>query len=347
VQDGHAMGGLPPLERQWTILRTLSARRYGATVKELAAEFGVGDKTIRRDLSLLQDLGFPVEAAEGSHGRNHWKLDGETGLPDLRFDISEVLALYLGRTLLQPLAGTVVWESAQTALTKIRAHLGEPAVKYLDQLASLIHRTSFRDSCYASKTQLIDALMVAIEDRRVTFITYQSARSTESLTYDVYPYGLVYHRGSLYLVAKSRQHQDEVRTFKVDRLTDVALEQLRFQKPDDFNLRDYLACSLGIFHTDGPPQRVVIRFAPEVARYVEEHHWHDSQQLTRLKDSSLRVEFELSALEEVKSWVLSFGKKAVVEEPEDLRGMIAREIESLAKRYESTATPGRVGSTNE
>ncbi|MFV0444423.1 MAG: helix-turn-helix transcriptional regulator, partial [Planctomycetaceae bacterium] len=116
----------------------------------------------------------------------------------------------------------------------------------------------------------------------------------------------------------------------------VALEQLQFQKPDDFNLQDYLSSSLGIFHSDGPLQRVVIRFASEVAQYVEEHHWHASQQLTRLKDGSLRAKFELSALEEIKSWVLSFGAKAVVEEPERLKEQICNEMESLLVTYQQS-----------
>lgn len=335
------MQGLRSLERQWMILRMLSARHFGATVKELASEFSVDEKTIRRDLTLLQNLGFAVTARAGKHGRNHWQLSGNTGLPELRFDISEVLALYLGRTLLQPLAGTIVWESAQTALAKIRAHLGEPALHYLNQLGRLIHRTSFRDSRYDQKADLIDALMVAIEDQRIAFITYQSARSTEPLTYDVYPYGLVWHRGSLYLVAQSRQHGDEIRIFKVDRLSQVNVEQLKFQRPEDFDLRTYLRNTLGIFHQDGLPQRVVLRFAPDVARYVEEHCWHASQRLTRLPDGWLRVEFELSSLEEVKTWVLSFGAKAVAEQPEELRKSLRSELELMLAVYERNGVPQR------
>ena len=37
-----------PLVRQWTLLRILCARRHGATVREMAQEMGVSDKTIRR-----------------------------------------------------------------------------------------------------------------------------------------------------------------------------------------------------------------------------------------------------------------------------------------------------------
>lgn len=326
------MSGQQPLERQWIILRTLSARRFGATVRELAEELEVSQKTIRRDLILLRDLGFPISPRAGDHGRNHWVATYDAGVPPLSFDVSEVLALYLGRTLLEPLAGTVVWEAAHSAFRKIKASLGEPAVNYLAELKGHIHRTSFRDSSYEDKSQLIDTLMVAIEDRRITFITYQSARSTEPLTYDVYPYGLVYHRGSLYLVAHSQQHA-EIRTFKVDRISDVSLETLKFQKPTDFNLQDYLRHSLGVFHSDGPPQRVVIRFAPEVAQYVQEHRWQEIQTISRDRDGSVILELQLSRLEEVKAWVLSFGAKAVVEEPEELKAMLAEEIVQLSAAY--------------
>ena len=325
---------LPPLRRQWLILRTLSVRRFGATVRELANEYGVSQKTVRRDLIALRDLGFSIREREGAHGRKHWVADSDESLVSLKFDVGEVLALFVSRSLLEPLAGTIFWDAAHSAFRKIKATLSDPAIEYLDKLSGLILRTSFRDSDYSEKSRIIDELMVAIEDRRMTFITYQSARSTEPLTYDVYPYGLVYHRGSLYLVAHSQQHE-ETRSFKVDRMSDIAMETLTFEKPAEFNLGDYLEHTLGIFHEDGQPQHVVIRFAAEVTGYVQEHHWHHSQKLTPQPDGSLLAEFDLAPLTEVKSWVLSFGAKAVVEEPEELREAILEEVRSVLSHAES------------
>ncbi|QDU99162.1 helix-turn-helix transcriptional regulator [Lignipirellula cremea] len=322
------MAGQSPLERQWLILRTLCARRYGATIRELADEYEVSPRTIQRDLGLLRDLGFPLEPQGGPHGRNHWVATHDAQTPPFSFDVSEILGLYLGRALLEPLAGTVVWDSANTAFRKIKASLGEAALAYFGKLNGLIHRTAFRDSQYAEKSQIIDDLMVGVEDQRMTFITYQSARSTEPLTYDVYPYGLVYHRGSLYLVAMS-QHHEEIRTFKLDRITDVGLENLTFQRPADFRLQEYLQHSLGIYRGDGEPQRVVVRFAPEVSRYVAEHHWHHSQRLIPQKDGWLRFEVELASLAELKSWVLGFGAKAMVLEPTSLRDEILAEAQAM------------------
>ncbi|MGD9854551.1 MAG: helix-turn-helix transcriptional regulator [Planctomycetaceae bacterium] len=327
------MSGLPPLQRQWSILRTLSARRFGVTLKELAEEHGVSQKTILRDFNTLHCAGFRLTQHEEAHGRKRWTAELDPAAPPLAFNVSELLALWVSRSFLQPLAGTLFWDALQTALRKIRSTLNESSLAYVDLLTGVLHQTAFRTSRYHEQAKLIDDLMVAIEDRRITFITYQSARSTEPLTYDVYPYGLIHHRGSLYLIAWSCQH-DEVRTFKVDRLTDVALETLKFDKPPDFDPQIYLQHTLGVFHDDGPPQRVVIRFAPDVARYIEEHHWHHSQKLTPLPDGSLRAEFHLAALEELKSWALSFGAKAVVEEPEELRKVIQAEVARLLQNYQ-------------
>ncbi|MCA8995630.1 MAG: WYL domain-containing protein [Planctomycetaceae bacterium] len=41
--------------------------------------------------------------------------------------------------------------------------------------------------------------------------------------------------------------------------------------------------------------------------------------MTKQKDGTLLAQFALADLTEVKSWILSFGAKAMVEEPEELR----------------------------
>jgi predicted DNA-binding transcriptional regulator YafY len=62
---------------------------------------------------------------------------------------------------------------------------------------------------------------------------------------------------------------------------------------------------------------------------VTESKWHGSQQLTPQKDGSLLAEFDLDNTEEVKRWIQSFGKHAVVLEPEQLRTEILGEIDAL------------------
>jgi predicted DNA-binding transcriptional regulator YafY len=97
------------------------------TIREMAADAGVGLQTIRRDLDLFRDLGFPLEEMTGEFGRKTWVMKTPCDQPPLSFRFDEALALYLSRRFLEPLAGTLFWEAAQSAFRKIRATLGEPA----------------------------------------------------------------------------------------------------------------------------------------------------------------------------------------------------------------------------
>jgi proteasome accessory factor B len=328
------MPDLQPLLRQWILLRMLSVRHHGVSLRELADETRVGQKTIRRDLQTLSSVGFPLSEIRAEHGRKLWKLDGGNGLPHLSFTYTEALSLYLGRQFLEPLAGTYLWDGAQSAFVKIRGALAEPARQYLAKLAAAFHQTSAGAGDYADKAEILDALMIGIEDRKFTTIAYQSAQATEPASTCVYPYGLINHRSRLYLVAFAPEH-GEVRHYKVDRISEVELQDLRFIRPPSFNLQEHLSGSFGVYQGKGKPVRIRVRFVtPSVVRYIEESRWHPSQQLRRQRDGSLHAEFELDDTEEIKKWILSFGPSAVVLEPQSLRDDMAATLAAMCAAYQ-------------
>ena len=327
-----------PLLRHWSLLTALATRQWGMTIREMADETGVSTRTIRRDLITLQSLGFPLRETVADHGRKHWKLGPGLAAPVMSFNWEEAAALYLGRHLLEPLAGTHLWDGAQSAMRKIRATLGEPTLRYLEKMADAFHYTSAGHSDYRRHSHVIDQLVIAIEDRRIAFITYQSAHATEPATRDVYPYGIVFHRGSLYLIAWSVEH-DEIRHYKVDRIEQVELEHLQFVRPDDFSIRQHLSASFGIYQGDGKPQTIRVRFSAEVARYVEESHWHESEHLTKQRDGSLIFSVTLNSTEEISRWILSFGANAEVLKPERLRDQIRKEIQTMGSLYRRARKP--------
>jgi len=327
----HLMPEESPLVRQWILLRTLSSRHYGATVKELAVEMAVSEKTIRRYLQTFQEAGFPLEEVEGEFGRKNWRMTASKNGPPLSFTFDEAVALHLGRRLMEPLAGTLFWDAAQRAFKKILASLGDGALGYVERFGGMFHQTMVGASDYSKKADLIDELMRGIEDRQAVFLTYQSLRATEPVTYDIYPYGLTYHRGSLYLVGRAPEH-DEIRHWKVDRIEDAEVTRVRFNWPEDFDLQDHLATSFGVYHGDGEVH-VKVWFSVEVARYVQESSWHDSQKLSKQSDGGLLAEFDLDGTEEIKAWVLSFGRHAVVLEPEELRNEMRKELAQACRQH--------------
>jgi predicted DNA-binding transcriptional regulator YafY len=214
---------------------------------------------------------------------------------------------------------------------KVRAALGPTALDYVQRSASLFHVAACGAHDYSRRCEFIDTLLQGMEDARAVHILYQSERATEPAWRDVYPYGWAFHKHALYLVAQDPSER-KTKHYKLDRIDGVELTNFPFPRPAGFTLAAHLAGSFGVYQGDGD-HTVKVRFAPSAARYVSEAAWNGCQRLTRQRDGSLLAVFRLSALEEIKSWVLGFGRKALVLEPEELRREIADELRALAAAY--------------
>ena len=84
-----------------------------------AGELGCTERTLYRDLVVLQEVGVPVyQEREGK--RLRWRLvDGPKRRLSVTLSFAETLALTAGRDLLAGLAGTFFHEAAISALEKV------------------------------------------------------------------------------------------------------------------------------------------------------------------------------------------------------------------------------------
>jgi predicted DNA-binding transcriptional regulator YafY len=320
------------LIRQWRLLRLLADARNGYTVKELQHEMSISVETVRRDLRDLAGAGFRVRESIGFRGVKRWRVEGFED--SFTFTVTDVLSVYMGRQFLETLAGTPFWDGQQKVFSKIRGALGSSAIGYLKKLAGSLHATTVGASDYTKRGELIDLLMVAIEDRLVSLIVYQSDRATEPVEQEVYPQGFVYHRGSLYLIAWSSR-RGEIRTYKMDRIEDVHSTKLPAVIPEAFDLAEWLEHSFGVFRSNSTELRTIrIHFDRDVARYVKESRWHNSQTLSTQKDGSLIAEFRLTDTQEIKRWIMSFGPNAVVLEPNELVEDIGSDLQRMLQSYD-------------
>src|SRR6266851_3929020 len=82
-----------PTTRVLTVLELLQSHQR-LSGPELAARLEVDTRTVRRYITMLQDLGIPVEAGRGRYG--FYCLRPGFKLPPLMFTNDEALALTLG-----------------------------------------------------------------------------------------------------------------------------------------------------------------------------------------------------------------------------------------------------------
>ncbi len=322
------------IARVLSLLRILADPAHERDIVNLANRFNTSHKTVRRDIQELRSNGVVISEDAGPFNRKTYSIQRDE-LPPLRLTYDEALAIFLGKASMVAFAQTGLEQAATNAFQKLRLTLGETESKYVDKLLSRIHFTK-NESIGSKDSTVVDDLLVAIEDSRAIFIEYLSASSTEPLTYDIFPYGLAEHKGSLYIVGFSCHHS-EIRTWKVERIHSTELTLFPFQRPTDFIIARYFDGAFAII-VGSLKQIVRVRFDSSVARYVCEKRFHPSQLNEMQSDGSVIVQFSLTSLVEIRSWILSFGCHAEVLEPIELRTALLEEAEKLAQIYSTKQT---------
>ncbi len=317
------------IARVLSLLRILADPAQDRDIANLAARFDTSLKTVRRDIKELRSNGVVVSEDAGPFNRKTYSIQRDE-LPPLRLTYDEALAIFLGKASMSAFAQTGLEQAATNAFQKLRLTLGENESKYVDKLLSRIHFTK-TESIGPTDRTVVDDLLVAIEDNRAIFIEYLSASSTEPLTYDIFPYGLAEHKGSLYIVGYSCHHS-QIRTWKVERIHSTELTLFPFQRPTDFDIARYFEGAFAIVG-GSTKQAVRVRFDTSAVRYVCEKRFHPSQQNEMQSDGSVIVQFSLSSLIEIRSWILSFGSHAEVLDPVELRTTLREEAEQLSQLY--------------
>ncbi|MGC4764691.1 helix-turn-helix transcriptional regulator [Micromonospora sp. DT46] len=203
-------------------LLALLQRRPSWTATELAAELGVTDRCVRRDVERLRAIGYPVHATAGVGGG--YQLGAGTRLPPLLLDDEEAIATAVSLRLASGGTVTGAGEAALRALTK------------LDQVMPARLRAEVRAVHGATETlvgpaveidaELLVTLARACRDAvRVRF--RYAGRDGGEHERTVEPVRMVTTGRRWYLMAWDVDRADW-RTFRLDRMREVAATTWRF-----------------------------------------------------------------------------------------------------------------------
>ncbi|MDJ0398115.1 helix-turn-helix transcriptional regulator [Rhodococcus rhodochrous] len=215
-------------ERVLRVLALLQSRPSWTAV-ELAAELGVTDRSVRRDVDRLRALGYPVRATPGVGGG--YQLGAGTRLPPLLLHDDEAIATAVS---LRLASGSTIAGAAEAALR---------ALAKLDQVMPPRLREEVRAIYGATETVVgasteIDAdtlLALARACRDATRVRFRyTTRQEVDDERTVEPVRMVATGQRWYLMAWDVD-RDDWRTFRLDRMRDVTPTTWRFrprQHPD-------------------------------------------------------------------------------------------------------------------
>ncbi len=282
------------------------------TAPALAERFEVSKRTINRDIEDICKAGIPVRTTQGTGG-------GISIMDGYRMDRT----LLTSKDMQMILAGLRSLDSVSgnSYYGQLMEKIQAGSSKFVSGRDSILIDLSswYRDSLEPK----IGTIQDAIEDRHlVTFRYYAPAGESERA---VEPYYLVFRWSSWYLWGWCRDRKD-YRLFKLNRMDDVRKSEEAFDcreapMPDLSNEKIF-------------PGKIAVKalFAPDMKWRLVEDFGPDC--FTESEDGKLLFTAKYTDMENLITWLLTYGDKAEILEPREAREKIAQIAQNMVRIYE-------------
>lgn len=203
------------------------------------------------------------------------------------------------------------------------------ALNITDRLSNHIHFEKRRPQ----GTENLYGLLHAIKNQVQINFTYKKYWEDELTERIVEPYALKEFKNRWYVLANDLKG-NQVKSFALDRLTDLEITKRKFQFPNDFNINDHYKYCFGIISPNGhKPQEVILSFDPFQGKYIKSLPLHESQQILIDNEEELRIKLTLFVTHDFFMELLSYGENLKVIEPESLIKDIKNSMQATLKQY--------------
>lgn len=310
-------------ERLLKLLGLLEGR-IDWTAEELAGRLEVTTRTIRRDITRLRELGYPVKAVAGPGGG--YRLGAGGKLPPLLLDDGEALAVALGLRVSASAAVGGLEDFSLSALAKLE-HVLPPRLR--SRLEDISDATTSTLGSSRSQVDHASLALVAatIRQRERLRLGYVDGEGNETERH-VEPVRLVHTGRRWYLVAFDLD-RDDWRTFRLDRVSAPFATGMRASSrrgPDPVELvQRGITVEAWRFPASVVVHAPISRAEREIAPTVGT--------LEPIDDDSCRLVIGADDMGWLARYLLSLSMPFEVEDPPELRLELARIGEELTRRY--------------
>lgn len=194
---------------------------------EVATRLGVTPRTVRRDVTRLRSLGYPVDGEAGIGGG--YRLGTGGRLPPLLLEDEEAVAIAVGLRVATTTTVSGVEEAALSTLTKLHQVLPARLREQVAAIGAQVAQVPLGELPMVDG-EVLTTLATGCRDVEGIRFGYRSYDGTES-DRSVEPLRIVHTGRRWYLVARDRDRQ-AWRTFRVDRITHPVLTGLRYRFDD-------------------------------------------------------------------------------------------------------------------
>lgn len=309
-----------PTTRVLAVLSLLQAhgRMSGA---ELAQRLEVNVRTLRRYIIMLQDLGIPIEAERGRNGA--YVLSAGFKLPPMMFTNEEALALTVGLISARHLNLADTDRAVESAFAKLERVMPLDLKSRVRALTETITLDPNRPSSAPPSEVVLSSMSSAAQLRRRVHIGYHPNQA-EDTERDFDPYGLTYYQHRWYAVGYCHLRQD-LRSFRLDRVTHVSMIDAYFDRPDGFDPLAYLMQAIAIM-----PRKYAFELLLKTDIDTAQKEVFDVLGILEAAEEGIILRGSVEDLDWLARQISIFSFDFVVREPAELRDELEKHSMKLA-----------------
>ena len=179
---------------------------------------------------------------------------------------------------------------------------------------------------------IIDAMR---QNMRIKFSykSYQRANQQNGIVIEPY---FVKIFNQLWYVIGYNIADKKIKTYSLDRMSNVIITDIAFAMPEDFVPEDFFADCYGITTNQAEPKRISIKAEPTQAKYLRALPLHPSQQ-EELHDNYSIFRYKMRNTYDLRERLLSHGSSIEVLEPPELKAQIIEEMKKALENYDKKA----------
>lgn len=309
-----------PTTRVLTVLELLQARGR-LSGPEIAERLEVDLRTVRRYVTMLQDLGIPVEAERGRHGG--YRLRQGFRLPPLLFTDEEALAIMLGLLSARRIGLMASASTVESSLAKLERVLPPDVRARVAAVQETLTFEVVRGSALPA-TETVMTLATAVNECRRVAIRYASRQGAETERH-VDPYGLVHLVGRWYAPGYCHLRAD-LRLFRIDRVRSVELRDETFQRPPRFDPLAFVQEALAVAPNTWQIEALLYTTLTEARAVIPAY-----EAALEVVDDGVIARTNVECLEEAARYLVRLGFRFSVRQPPELREVLGRLASQIAE----------------
>lgn len=175
-------------------------------------------------------------------------------------------------------------------------------------------------------------VMQALKDyKRITFTykAYNRVNASHDIVID--PYCVRLHKQLWYLIGFNLKDR-KIKTYSLDRMSDVTINAESFVLPSNFNATEYFKNCFGIMTSKGQAKDIILRTTPNQAKYLRALPLHHSQR-EEIHDQYSLFNYHMYITNDFVAEVLSHGPEIQVVAPPELRAMVISQLKATLDQY--------------